>query len=507
MKPVFQYVVLLLFILIQIASAGIPRKASYFPQLVDHDDENDHRLWSLWSQRFYSLGEHFKGPGSPIFLILGGEGAIEPSTGILYPFIANDLAVSFNAFILQPEHRFYGESQPISKEEITRARANGLPDPRIKLLSPDQAIRDALRLLQFVSNRLGCSSDRFSSKYCPVIAVGGSYPAFLAAMARTAYPHMVDMAYAASPPMKFYAQTIETGDEYYEHITEQTEQAFPGCAQAVQTTLQGAVERLVELQTLDETLFGACGNTLPAYINSTQTLVDEIVMMVGYTFANFNMAYYPPSNKTQMAHSCQTFMNEQVTDPLSRLENFFRYAFTKNNNATCFDMSQQLPTGEYATISAGDWSGVGAGSSGESWDFQTCTRCVERINMAGFLPKRNWSMDWLNEHCQRRFNVHPTPYELVEKWHFDDLVAAGASHILFTNGLVDGWSVAGIKSNLSDTQVAINFENGAHHSDLSYYKGLHDDATDDVKQGRTRIRALLAQWLHELPGGSVVYKN
>jgi hypothetical protein len=478
--------------------ASTPRPEAYFPlQLVNHNQDDEPHFWK---QRFYTMGEHFQGPGSPIFLILGGEGAIEPSTGILYPFIADNLAVSFGAYILQPEHRFYGKSQPISIADIERARELGRVDPRLELLSPDQALQDAIRLLRFVRDRLGCSRDRFSKSYCPVIAVGGSYPGFLSAMARTVYPYVVDMAYSASAPMKFYAQTMETGDEYYHHITEQTDKAFAGCAAAVESTLSHAVQKLRELQIFNASVIGACPETLPAYINNTQTMIDETIMMVGYTFANMNMGYYPPSNATQLGRACEVFSDKEAFDPLDRLQRFLVYALAASGE-TCFNMNEQLPTGKHATISAGDWSGVGTGTSGESWDFQTCTRCVEKINMAGFLPRRNWTMEWLESHCQRRFGVQPTPYELVHDWQFDDLVAAGASRILFTNGLVDGWSVAGIQSNLSDTLVAINFEHGAHHSDLSYYKGMHDDATEDIKLGRGRVRSILSEWLEDLPGG------
>ena len=50
------------------------------------------------------------GPGSPILCILGGEGAVPPSTGIFYPFVTDVLAKRFNALVVQPEHRFYGTS-------------------------------------------------------------------------------------------------------------------------------------------------------------------------------------------------------------------------------------------------------------------------------------------------------------------------------------------------------------------------------------------------------------
>ena len=49
-------------------------------------------------------------------------------------------------------------------------------------------------------------------------------------------------------------------------------------------------------------------------------------------------------------------------------------------------MSAQLAAGPRATISAGDFSGVGAGLNGESWDYETCTLLVERIETSDWAP-------------------------------------------------------------------------------------------------------------------------
>ena len=61
---------------------------------------------------------------------------------------------------------------------------------------------------------------------------------------------------------------------------------------------------------------------------------------------------------------------------------------------------------------------------------------------------RNWTWSWLHEHCAARFGVRPQPRALVDLWGFDSRLLVpktGASRIIFTNGLNDGWSVGGIK--------------------------------------------------------------
>jgi lysosomal Pro-X carboxypeptidase len=323
-------------------------------------------------------------------------------------------------------------------------------------------------------------------------------PGFLSAMARILFPSLVDMAYAASAPMKFYAQ--HTGSyAYYDHISSVAEKAHAGCAQAVSQALNEVVSIYHKKQPpYDGTDIGACKGTLPDYIHDTGTFLDELIMLVGYTFANDNMAYYPPSKDTRLYQACEIFSSNEKSS-LDKVRAYLVKSLAGKDD-DCFDMQLQLPTGPNATISGGDWSGVGTGQGGESWDFQTCTLLVETIAFGpnSMFPTREWTMDWLTDHCQSRFGVTPRPHELVDRWHFDDLKNGKHSNILFTNGLQDGWSVSGIQTNLSDSLLALNFPNGAHHSDLSH-RGPSEDDTEDIQQGFRQIQSILGSWLEELP--------
>ena len=461
---------------------------------MDHTNSNSTKYKSQqWTQRYYESAQHFQGPGSPIFLILGGEGAIQPETGLFYPFVSDRLARAFGAFVLEPEHRYYGESIPVN---VTSANS----DPRETLLTPEQALYDAVRLTRHIQDLLLCSRDKTSPLYCPVISVGGSYPGFLSAMARLRFPDAVDMAYAASAPIKFYAQQVHA-HEYYDHISHVAEMCKPGCAHAVRTTLESLGSEFAPLSSRKQVedaaaSLGFCPESVPSYMTNREIFQTELFMIVGYTFANDNMAYYPPDNRTKLYKSCFSFLDDK-TSPRERTKDFLVSHFSQNNN--CIDMSLQLPTGPNATISGGDWSGVGTGADGESWDFQTCTLLVEAIEFSNvsMFPTRPWTREWLFQHCQSRFHVSPQPNSLASQWHFDNLVETNASRILFTNGLNDGWSVGSILSNISDTLISLNFKNGAHHSDLSH-QGPSEDDTDDVRQGFNTIQSILGEWLDDI---------
>ena len=258
--------------------AGTPAPARFFEhQLVNHLDNNvssssassNH---TTWSQRYYVWEDSFQGPGSPILMIMGGEGAIEPETGLLYPFVTHHLARALGAYVLQPEHRFYGASQPISRDD-SEYHPGRDQDPRVELLTSEQALYDAVRLLNYVKRELGCSNN----SSCPVVTIGGSYPGFLSAMARVVFPQDIDMAYAASAPMAFYSQTISSPTAYYDHITAVAERAVPGCAAAVKTTLlqvQWHFRWNVTDFVQESAQLGLCEESIPDYIQDAESFLD-----------------------------------------------------------------------------------------------------------------------------------------------------------------------------------------------------------------------------------------
>jgi lysosomal Pro-X carboxypeptidase len=59
------------------------------------------------------------------------------------------------------------------------------------------------------------------------------------------------------------------------------------------------------------------------------------------------------------------------------------------------------------------------------------------------------------------------------------------------------WAGGSYLENVTDSIIALNFENGAHHSDLSHV-GPTDKDTDDTKAGFVKITNILAGWLDEI---------
>ena len=187
-------------------AASVPAPPRQFKQPIDHFAAPVANRTFL--QRYYLNDTSFAGPGHPLLVIMGGEGAIPPSTGFFYPWVVDVLAPRFKALVLEPEHRFYGTSAP---------REHAYELPMLRHLTPQQALADTVDLIREVQRQKQCTAHG-TPGYCPVITIGGSYPGWMSAMMRLRYPAVVDGAYAASAPMKFYAQQIDEY-AYYKVIT------------------------------------------------------------------------------------------------------------------------------------------------------------------------------------------------------------------------------------------------------------------------------------------------
>jgi Serine carboxypeptidase S28 len=478
----------------------------YNDQLVDHFDTPGLTVTNAttWSQRYFISSKYFAGPGHPIFVIIGGEGVLHK---ILYPFVSEHLAKTFNAYVIQPEHRFYGVSQPFGH----KVKHN---HDLVGYLTTEQAMADIIRLVRHKQDELQCSSDKSSPNYCPIITVGGSYPGFLSAMLRFIYPDVVDISYASSAPLHLYAQEVHPSD-YYEFVTKVAEEASTGCSAATKSGLHGIGQMIDDSNLSVKDLakkMNVCPDSIPAYITTEALFREELMMIVSSSYADFNMGYYPPKDEnTQLMMACKVFQNKD-TDLWEKMVEILGVIggddgngdaddalIEKEKSEACFEMLSFLPAGARATISSSDWSGAGDGNTGRSWEFQLCSDLIVRTGFSekSMFPPREWTLDWLTTHCRSRFGVTPQPYRLVDMWGFNDLVGNGASRILFTNGLNDGWSVSSILEDLSDSLVAINFPNGAHHSDLSH-EGPNDNDTDDIKAGYGQIANLLGKWLKDI---------
>ena len=75
-------------------------------------------------------------------------------------------------------------------------------------------------------------------------------------------------------------------------------------------------------------------------------------------------------------------------------------------------------------------------------------------NVTDMFPPRNWTHTDLIHYCNKTFDITPRPTWLLEEFGSAN-ISTSASHIIFSNGLLDPWHVGGFLSNLSDTLPAV----------------------------------------------------
>lgn len=158
----------------------------YSEQQLDHFSQEENRTWK---QRYFVNDTFFDGSG-PVFLCVGGEGSeLTPDvvkTGTVHCAVMVELAKQIGALILALEHRYYGESQPVSD----------LSTDNLKWLTSIQALGDIAQFHDYISKKYHLTD---KNRW---ITFGGSYPGMLAAWARIKYPDLIFAAVSSSGPVE-----------------------------------------------------------------------------------------------------------------------------------------------------------------------------------------------------------------------------------------------------------------------------------------------------------------
>ncbi|CAD5235294.1 unnamed protein product [Bursaphelenchus xylophilus] len=164
--------------------------ANTFVQLVDHFNDSDYRYFE---QKYYFNDAYYK-PGGPLFLYIGGEGAL--GSGIVFneSFPLVQYAKEVNAGLYALEHRFYGQSHPTSDLSVES----------LKYLTSQQALADLAYFIQMVNHVKRYIDPQW-------ITFGGSYPGALSAWFRAKYPELTVGTIGSSGP-------VEAKVDFFEYL-------------------------------------------------------------------------------------------------------------------------------------------------------------------------------------------------------------------------------------------------------------------------------------------------
>jgi len=155
-------------------------QVKWFDQKLNHFDRSPNA--TTWKQRYMKKNFGLGTSEQPIFVYIGGEGAIND---VIYRENFGVLAKKFSALTFVLEHRYYGESRPTEDMSVKN----------LKYLTIRQALLD-IRYFIIKKKRTRAFGKR---KW---IVFGSSYSGTLAVWARYSFSKLIDGAVASSAPLQ-----------------------------------------------------------------------------------------------------------------------------------------------------------------------------------------------------------------------------------------------------------------------------------------------------------------
>ncbi len=327
-------------------------------QPVDHFNfENN----ATFAERYLVNRTWWAGPPAPIIFYTGAEGdgvdTIFPHSG---PVV--ELARSLGALLVFAEMRFFGASMPFGEWPSMELTAD-----RLGLLSIEQALADYAALIVALRAQLGADAS-------PVICIGGSLAGTLTFFMRAKYPHLVDMALAASAPILGYP-SLTSPYGWYRVATSTYEKQAPGCVDAVRRRFTALLAAPAPNLTAS---FNACA---PIAAADAPAVAEALVSRLTGTLASKAESAYPLAT-SPVVRACAAIMDPAVYGAAA-----FRPFVVAPGQ--CYDPSKADDLGEI-TISADEiggrprasaWPGAraplpplrGPATGGTAWYYLACT--------------------------------------------------------------------------------------------------------------------------------------
>ncbi|CAH0489467.1 unnamed protein product [Peronospora farinosa] len=441
-------------------------------------------LPATYKQR-YLLNTQFWDPKdvkAPVFFYTGNEGDVTlyaNHTGLIW-----EHALAFKALVVFAEHRYYGKSFPFGDKYMDH----------LAYLSHDQALADYAELIYHLQKKY----DAFNH---PVIAFGGSYGGMLSAWFRMKYPAIIAGAIAASAPIYGFGGFPDFDGQKYWQVVTHDASPDAGSAKNCEVNAKKSWPQLFELA---KTESGRA--TLSSLFRLCKPLIREeegkdLAMSVLFAFDTLAMGNYPYSFSyltggavelpawpvreacSHLAGEFPTTSFRQESVNTSLLEALRDAAFVFHN------ATKDLPCFKIPTL--WDYDGI--------WDYQYCTEMLPQETYFSTNGKtdmfwvRNTTFEEIRKHCQRSWHTTPDPDGI--RVSYGDEMLRSASNIVFSNGLLDPWSSAGVLHTPKDAKVTIvTIAEGAHHLDLFF---SHPKDPPSVISARKIEIKMIHDWIDE----------
>lgn len=453
-----------------------PLAEIYLPAYLDNFDLSRNDTFPL--RVLLDDGPSTHASEGPLVVYTGNEGDIEDfvaNTGAVFTLAAH--LGGRAAFV---EQRFYGKSTPPGQAGSYH------------LLSSEQVLADLARTITTLRRRFGSPA---------VVAVGGSYGGMLSAWLQRQHPGLIDAAWAASAPLRGFADTLvaehRQGDLYA--IVERS--YTDACAATVKSAFHNMVQRSSPVDVARTFRLCRPNSAGPA----------DVVRLVGYLqkkFSELSMFNYPypvnfsghvlPANPPRVACS-----KIATSTPETSGATVLREALEWYYNASAKD--QSAPCLELEPFEA-NYPGLIDGP----WTYQRCTDLVMAYSVeedskmfvpCSEFPSNCWDEERMRSYCAAQFEGMATRRASGRSSYFSPRWDARvAPRVVLTNGRYDPWGYGGVGWNgaknstppQSNRSEVIWIEESAHHFDLRW---PNKKDPQSVTNARARAFKLITAWV------------
>nr|DAD27132.1 TPA_asm: hypothetical protein HUJ06_028600 [Nelumbo nucifera] len=438
-------------------------KTYFYTQTLDHFNYRP-ESYTTFQQRYVINFKYWGGAksGAPILVYLGAEQSLD---NINFDGFLTDHAPQFNALIVYIEHRYYGESVPFGK--VQNASTLGY-------FSSSQALEDYAEIILDIKKNL-------SANGCPVIVIGGSYGGMLASWFRLKYPHIALGALASSAPI-LYFDDITPDDGFLSVASRVFKKTSKSC---YNTILQSwaEIDKVASSQPQGQGLsilhnrFKTCGVSF--------TNLSELKGYLTYSiYARAAQYDYPRRSVDLICKAIDGTPKAGTTDIVGKI--IAGVSAYKGNVSSKSNVPSALAPGNVQL------------NENTAWNWQTCTEMVMPIGggiNATLFPVPPFDLNSRIETCKSFYGVSPRPHWITTYFGGHDIkrvLKRFGSNIIFSNGLRDPYSVAGVLRSLSHSLVALITKQGSHCLDL--LPASPDDPHWLTAQRSREVR-IIARWI------------
>ncbi|CAH0605829.1 unnamed protein product [Chrysodeixis includens] len=407
--------------------------------------------------------EFFGGPGSPVFILVGGEWDIVP--GWLLAGNMYEMARENKGYQIYTEHRYYGRSLPFP--EFTAEN--------LRFLNMDQALAD---LAYFITDLK--STPRFADS--EVILYGGSYAANMVMWFKQRYPHLALGSVASSGPILAkidFPEYLEVVHEAY---------FLEGGQQCIATIHQGIEDTIAHFHTEEgrkavDAAFGLC-----------ESLDIDDPYDLGYFSGLITWSFSATVQRAvpgSLLQICNNFAgNFYGNTPMEKIGGFTSVVQNRSDDQ-CWNMKYDAFLGSYSR-----------NDNSRAWYYQTCTE----YGFFQVAPKSGTvfdSLKWLNldfyiTACQRLYDERfdkEFAYKAAERVN---LVYGGldpeVKNTINIHGYIDPWRALGVyREHISETSPTYTIDRASHCFDM---QGWLPSDTIRMTFMKQEARRIVASWLN-----------